>query len=636
MCAALTRRPRAGGSATTSTKSDPTVRIPEAGSSLTTLDGRYHVVGRIASGGMGEVFRAHDAVLARDVAVKVLHPNLAKDPGFVDRFRREARAAAGLNHPNIVAVHDWGAVDGVYFMVMEFVRGQSLRDILTEEGLLAPAQVADVLMQVLAALDHAHRRGIVHRDVKPENIMVTSDGVAKVADFGLARAYADSRATQTGTVTGTAQYVAPEQLLGEPADPRTDLYSLGVVAFELLTGRAPFTGETSMAIANMHLRQRVPLASSRNPAVPAGLDGWVHSMTEKDRELRPESAAEARRDLAAEAATIPAAGPIGALVREAPGTSAPRPDPERAPTVTIARGRRTGRRRRLTWIALFVVATMLVGAAAWGAWTYLIPHNVNIPNVTGSAVGAAENQLTDLRLSVTVSRGEYSLDVPANYVIRIQPTAGTTVRTGSDVTIIPSLGPAPVPVPNVVGMSVPDAQAALRQAKLTLGNQTFTFTDRFPVGGIVHQSVPGGGRAPQGNGIDVVVSKGPAPQPVPGVVAKTEDQAKTLLGAWVVKTKGAYSNDVPRGQVMAQTPKAKTKLQPGKTVTIVVSLGPKFFAIPSFVAMGKSEAIAAIQALGLHAAVLPVPGSSGTTVVSQIPAPGTQVRAGSTVTIYVA
>ncbi len=260
---------------------------------------------RIASGGMGEVFRAHDAVLAREVAIKVLHRSLAGDAGFIDRFRREARAAASLNHPNIVHVHDWGAVDGVYFMVMEYVRGESLREILNENGLLAPAQAADVLLQVLAALEHAHRQGIVHRDVKPENVIVTREGVAKVADFGLARAYADSRATQAGTVSGTVQYLAPEQLQGEPADPRTDLYSLGIVAFELLTGRTPFNAETSMAIAYKHIRDRVPPPSSKVPAVPPGLDGWVASMTEKARELRPESAEEARRDLMNEVATLP-------------------------------------------------------------------------------------------------------------------------------------------------------------------------------------------------------------------------------------------------------------------------------------------------------------------------------------------
>ena len=276
---------------------------------LVTLDGRYHVVDRIAAGGMGEVFRAHDAVLAREVAVKVLHRPLASDQGFVDRFRREARAAAALSHPNIVAVHDWGAVDGIYYMVMEFVRGQSIRDVLNAEGLLAPAQAADVLLQTLSALDHAHRQGIVHRDIKPENIMVTRDGLVKVADFGLARAYADAQITHAGTVTGTVQYLAPEQLQGEPADPRTDLYSLGIVAYELLTGQIPFSGETPMAIAYKHLRDRVPRASARNPAVTAELDGWIASMTEKERELRTESAAEARRDLEAEARGLPAAAP---------------------------------------------------------------------------------------------------------------------------------------------------------------------------------------------------------------------------------------------------------------------------------------------------------------------------------------
>jgi serine/threonine protein kinase len=216
---------------------------------LTTLDGRYHVVDRIAAGGMGEVFRARDAVLEREVAIKVLHRQLAGDTGFVERFRREARAAANLSHPNIVGVHDWGAVDGVYYMVMEFVRGQSARDILNVEGVLAPAQVADVLMQTLSALDHAHRQGIVHRDVKPENIMITRDGIVKVTDFGLARAYADAQITEAGMVTGTVQYLAPEQLQGEPADPRTDLYALGIVGFELLTGSLPFTAETPMGIA---------------------------------------------------------------------------------------------------------------------------------------------------------------------------------------------------------------------------------------------------------------------------------------------------------------------------------------------------------------------------------------------------
>ncbi len=267
------------------------------GHAFVTLDGRYHMVERIAAGGMGEVFRAHDAVLAREVAIKVLHRSLAGDPAFVDRFRREARAAASLSHPNIVAVYDWGAVDGVYYMVMEYVRGPSVRHLLNEQGRMEPAQAAEILRQSLLALGHAHHEGFVHRDMKPENLLVTQEGVVKVADFGLARAYADGRVTQAGAVTGTVQYLAPEQIRGEPADPRSDLYSLGIVAYELLTGKLPFTGETAMAVAYKHLSDRVPAPSSVLSDLPAELDGFVAAATDRDRELRPESADVMRMDL---------------------------------------------------------------------------------------------------------------------------------------------------------------------------------------------------------------------------------------------------------------------------------------------------------------------------------------------------
>src|SRR5437867_3083849 len=240
----------------------------DRGRMLVTLDGRYHVLERIAAGGMGEVFRAQDAVLAREVAIKVLHRSLASDQGFVERFRREARAAATLNHPNIVAVYDWGAVDGIYYMVMEYVRGRSVRELLNAGGALVPAQAAEILRQTLAALEHAHARGIVHRDLKPENILITTDGVVKLTDLGLARAFADAKNTRAGAVTGTVQYLAPEQIRGEPADPRSDLYSLGIVAYELLTGELPYTGETPMAIAYKHLSDRVPKPSRWSPGPP--------------------------------------------------------------------------------------------------------------------------------------------------------------------------------------------------------------------------------------------------------------------------------------------------------------------------------------------------------------------------------
>ena len=336
-----------------------------ASAALVTLDGRYHITERIAAGGMGEVYRAHDAVLAREVAIKVLHRSLAGDQGFVDRFRREARAAATLNHPNLVTVFDWGAVDGVYYMVMEYVHGRSVREILNARGALAPAQAAAVLDQTLAALDHAHARGIVHRDLKPENILITTDGVVKLTDLGLARAFADAKNTRAGAVTGTVQYLAPEQIRGEPADPRSDLYSLGIVGFELLTDTLPFTGETPMAIAYKHLSDRVPSPSSVTPTVPTAFDGFIASATDPDREMRPESAG---RDAPRPRHLLrhPRAGADACLPRERRAARGARPgrrasDHGRDPAVrrSPSRSRRSGAHRRRRGRGLLVVLLAL-------------------------------------------------------------------------------------------------------------------------------------------------------------------------------------------------------------------------------------------------------------------------------------
>src|SRR5436189_180124 len=381
------------------------------GQTLVTLDGRYHVLERIAAGGMGEVFRAHEAVLAREVAVKVLHRSLSSDPGFVERFRREARAAATLNHQNIVAVYDWGAVDGIYYMVMEYVRGRSVRELLNAGGRLAPARAADILRQTLAALEHAHAKGIVHRDLKPENILITTDGVVKLTDLGLARAFADAKNTRAGAVTGTVQYLAPEQIRGEPADPRSDLYSLGIVAYELLTGELPYTGETPMAIAYQHLSDRVPAPSRSAPEIGDDLDGFVLSATDPDREMRPESAAAMRGDLASFASSLPRARSLGALVR---------------------------------------------------------------------------------------GKGQYDPSVPKGSVLAVDPPAGTDLKEGETVTLIPSLGPPPVPVPDVTETSLEDATQTLRSAGLTVGNVRHVYSDSVDDGVVIRQD-PADGHTPKGD-----------------------------------------------------------------------------------------------------------------------------------------
>jgi eukaryotic-like serine/threonine-protein kinase len=613
----------------------------DGGQPFVTLDGRYHMVERIAAGGMGEVFRAHDAVLAREVAIKVLHRSLAGDPAFVDRFRREARAAAGLAHPNIVAVYDWGAVDGVYYMVMEYVRGPSVRHLLNEQGRMEPAQAAEILRQTLLALGHAHHEGFVHRDMKPENLLVTREGVVKVADFGLARAYADGRVTQAGAVTGTVQYLAPEQIRGEPADPRSDLYSLGIVAYELLTGKLPFTGETAMAIAYKHLSDRVPAPSSILPDLPDELDGFVAAATDRDRELRPESADVMRMDLDALSAQLPPARRLSGLVQDIPSITVEGGETTevgvRLETASIPRMERHRKRRRA--IKRFIGAILLIGllsGAAWGTWTYAIPHTSVIPELQGRTVEAARDRLTELGFEVVLVDGRYDMQVAAGQVLVVHPAAGATLDQGTRVTIVPSKGPPPVAVPSVTGDPLKKAKGAMRNAGLRVSVK-HRFDGRVPVDRVISQQ-PATGRIPKGSTVSLVVSDGPKPVAIPDVRGTAQDRALKVLGAkgFEVVIEEAFSKKVTPGDVVGTDPGAGTDLPPGETIVLTVSLGPEYFDCPDFFGMSVDEARAMAQQHGLELTALPVPGSSGNNVVSQIPGGGTRIRYGSTVTVYYA
>ncbi len=588
---------------------------------------------------MGEVFRAHDAVLAREVAIKVLHRSLAGDQGFVDRFRREARAAASLSHPNIVAVYDWGAVDGIYYMVMEFVRGRAARELLNANVRLEPAQAADVVRQTLLALEAAHAQGMVHRDIKPENILVTTGGTVKVADFGLARAYADGTATQAGGVQGTVQYLSPEQIRGEPADPRSDLYSLGIVTYELLTGQLPFTGETAMSIAYKHLSGRVPKPSTAVANVPTELDGFVLSATERDRELRPESATEMRRDLESIASGLPAARSLAAVVGDQPEVSTEGGVTERVPVVaatatqTIPRVERTRRRRgrRFAGIVLLLVA---IAAIAWGAWVYIVPHHAGVPQLIGHPIDDARAQLIDAGFQVVIADvGVYRANIPKDDVAIVRPAAGTSLKKGATITLIPSLGPPLVPVPNIVGMTLADATKAIGKAHLTLGVPKQVYSDK-PAGQILSQSQDS--NAPRGSTIDVTISEGPKPLPLPNVVGKTQDEATQLLtdAGFIVDPQTKFSTEVPRGTVIRQSPPAHQALQPGQTVTLTISVGPKNFAVPDFSGLTRDGAQALADQYGLVPDFQVIGSTSGTLVYSQNPGVGVTVSYGDTITLY--
>ena len=604
---------------------------------LVTLDGRYHVLERIAAGGMGEVFRAHDAVLAREVAVKVLHRSLSSDPGFVERFRREARAAATLNHPNIVAVYDWGAVDGIYYMVMEYVRGRSVRELLNASGRLAPAQAADIIRQTLAALEHAHAKGIVHRDLKPENILITTDGVVKLTDLGLARAFADAKNTRAGVVTGTVQYLAPEQIRGEPADPRSDLYSLGIVAYELLTGELPYTGETPMAIAYKHLSDRVPKPSRSAPEVADDLDGFVASATDPDREMRPESAVAMRVDLASFAGSLPRARSLGALVSDLPEAEQPVAAAAATVTQTIPRLQRAQRRRWRRWAAAILVVGLIVGAA-YGAWAYVLPHSHPVPQVVGTNVDDATGQLGALGFTVRVANGEFSpTGMARGTVLAVDPPVGTSLKEGTTVTLVPSLGPPPVAVPDVTGSSLDDATRAIQDANLALGEVHRVYSPTVHEGDVVRQD-PSIGKAPRGSPVRLWVSKGRAPVPIPAVVGRQQDRAERLLKDAGFRTvvAVAFSDQIGRGLVISVDPQEATPTPYRSAVTITVSQGPQEFPVPNFSGLAPSVAEQRAHAYGLQVSFFNIPGTSATHVISQTPTPGTTVRYGDTVTLFVA
>jgi serine/threonine-protein kinase len=462
-----------------------------------------------------------------------------------------------------------------------------------------------------------------------------------VTDFGLARAYADARATHAGHVSGTVQYLAPEQIRGEPADPQSDLYSLGIVAYELLAGRLPFTAETPLAIAHKHLTQRVPPPSAAVMGLPKDLDGFVSSATEPERELRPESAAEMRRDLAQIAAALPASPPLSDLVA-AQLIRVPEPDQRRiepVPTVTIPRSetprvRKRRRRRRALGVLLALIG---VAAAAWGAWTYLAPHYADVPRVVGLDQDKATTRLEAAGFTIRLGRSIYSPRFDRGEVVRTSPAVGTHLKEGTLVTLILSLGPQPVDVPPVKGMTIAEARAALVKAGLRLGERKHGYDERIEAGRIFRQK-PSKDQAPEGSEVIVWVSDGPPPVAVPNVVGKTQESAATILQAkgFEVSVDTAFSGKVQKGYVISQDPAAPTDQPKGSKVTIVVSMGPEYFEVGSYLGLTEAQAKAAIVADGLVPKVVHVPSGVTGKVKGQDPRPGTRVHAGDTITIYVA
>jgi eukaryotic-like serine/threonine-protein kinase len=594
---------------------------------------RYEITGLIASGGMGAVYRARDQVLDRTVAVKVLK-NGGDDPEFTAKFKTEATNAARLSHPNIVQVFDFGYENGQPYMAMEFVDGQNLRDILSARHVLRPDVAARIALQVASALENARRNGLMHRDIKPENILITTDGVVKVADFGLSRALAESRATQANVLMGTAAYLAPEQVQGETVDHRADIYSLGIVLFEMLTGKLPFGGDSPVVVAYKRVAEDVPSAMSINPGVPRELDRIVARATGRAASSRFSTAgemAEALREQAPRSDT----GDIGGLVHHT--QAIPIVGEE---TIAVQRrahqGEQPARRaqqkrdlRRPRWLALLLLLSVVA------ATIYVIAGrtpSVLVPGVTSMSQADATAALTARDFKVA-TQTEFNTTTPAGNVIRQTPKEGVKAPKGSTITLYISNGPVTVTVLSVKGALFTYAKQQLIAAGFKV-ERIDASSDTTAIGRVIDQDPGRDAVVPKGTTVTLTVSTGPALVTVPDVTKKTQADATNTLqtAGFQVSVKATMSETVPNGNVISQTPGANTKLAKGSTVTLTVSSGPPPVKVPNLLCMTRKQAQDALSHAGLKANFQ---GLSGDTkrVVDQDPVANSDVPKGSTVNV---
>lgn len=549
------------------------------------LGDRYELGDALGRGGMAEVLEGKDMRLGRRVAVKILRPDLAKDPAFQSRFRREAQSAASLNHPNIVAVYDTGedvledetGTVVVPYIVMEHVDGQTLRQLLASGRRLLPERALEITAGILAALDYSHRHGIVHRDIKPANVMLTRTGDVKVMDFGIARALADASATMTAAsaVMGTAQYLSPEQARGEVVDARSDLYSTGCVLYELLTGRPPFQGDSPVSVAYQHVSEQLIPPSQIDPAVPPALDGLVMKALAKDPDDRYQTAADFRTDVERAIAGIPVTTSIPAVVPGAAAAAAAAETTQRfAPTAAPVRTVEPPENKRSPWMWVGIAALILVVAGLALFLGKVIFGNsaaeqVTVPTVTGQTVSAAEKTLVNQGLKLGTQTPQPS-DRKKGEVIAQDPAAGSLLAKGQAVNLSVSAGKAQVQVPNLVGMaSSDDAAVALGDAQLALGNVSEKDSDQ-PAGTVIAQSPSSGTTVDAGSKVGITVSSGNVP--VPSVVGSSQAQATSTLAnaGFQVNVQTQESTEAP-GTVLAQSPTGNSSAKKGSQVTITVA-----------------------------------------------------------------
>ncbi|MGV0100569.1 Stk1 family PASTA domain-containing Ser/Thr kinase [Streptomyces californicus] len=636
---------------------DTTLQDPLVGQ---LLDGRYRIEARIAVGGMATVYRAVDTRLDRVLALKVMHPALATDVSFVERFIREAKSVARLAHPNVVAVFDQGAQGAYVYLAMEYVAGCTLRDVLRERGALQPRAALDILEPVLAALGAAHRAGFVHRDMKPENVLIGDDGRVKVADFGLVRAVGTATDT-TNSLLGTVSYLAPEQIEHGSADTRSDVYACGVVLYEMLTGAKPHTGENAAQVIYRHLNSDVPPPSAVVPGLPVALDSLVASATARNPEVRPHDAVlllaetrEARAGLTeAELDAVPpqalsdthdgADDRTSVLPRALPaddaGTVHRTSRLETPPAVSAARRRPLLRRgpfagphRTLILVLTAVLLTLGIGT---GVWYINSGQFTQVPSLLGQTQQEAEQRIARAGLDLKGVERVFSDSVERGSVVRSVPASGNRIRGNGSVKLVVSRGPEIVRVPDVVGSSLADARRSLKKVGLVPGMVTKEFSEDVARGEVVRTDPRAGTDRNPDTAVALVVSKG-APIDVPDVTGLSVEDATAELEAEGLRAEvlpGRVHSTEVKGDIAEQSPGEGTEAAEGDTVELTVSKGPRMLDVPDVTGRDVDEARSTLEEAGFEVEVDRPFLSFSDTVASQSVDGGEQAPEGSTITV---
>jgi beta-lactam-binding protein with PASTA domain len=615
------------------------------------LEDRYSVDELIARGGMATVYRGTDLRLGRTVALKVLGGVLVNDPDFVERFTQEARATAALTHPNVVAVHDQGISDGFPFLVMEFVQGRTIREIMAQSGPFTSAHALEIISAVLAGLSSAHDAGFVHRDIKPENVLITNDGHIKVTDFGLARVISDTPVSDsTGAVLlGTMAYLSPEQVQQLAVDQRSDVYSCGILLYEMVTGLVPFTGTSPLDVAYQHVNSNVSAPSAIQPDVPPAVDHLVLAATRKSPVERIQSAREFRDGVIRAISAVPRAEALttalplqNTQVIPTPARGAHRatgavplqkPNPGIGPSGVHRDNSTKSKSRKLA--PLLLVLAFLVGGGAWYQFTGSFEV---VPPVSSLTVDEATVILAPLELGVEVVE-EFSEDIPAGTVIRTDPASGENARKGSPVTLFVSKGQERYLIPSdLAGKDPNDATSALEALTLVISGTNEVFDEVIPVGKVVSTDPVGGTSVKRETPVTILVSKGPAPVEVPPIIGTLITDATTTLGPLGLTTETIREDfdDSVAGTILSTDPIPGTTVPKGTIIKVVLSKGPVLVDVPNVVGMDVATATSTLQGAGFQVKVVnKLTVAILNKVYSQNPAGGSKAPKGSEITLEI-